>query len=200
MLTDKKHLMHCEYSLHYLNKDNTISIDEAGIILQEIGSLAYYDLRGRVEDEVFQASVQQAFGLVLPKAPRSSSANEQYMICWLSPDEWFVIDKQNRELASFDKNTHCSFVDVSSGYTCLRVSGSKVQSLLMHSCIYDLSPGNFKIGQCVQTKFAQASALICNQAENTFDLIIRRSFADYIGLWCFDASSPYGCIILDVGG
>jgi len=45
------------------------------------------------------------------------------------------------------------------------------------------------------TVFAKSTATIRRSGEQRFELIIRRSFSDYIWLWLQDASREYGLVI-----
>lgn len=51
------------------------------------------------------------------------------------------------------------------------------------------------VNRCVQTNFAKATALVSSNADGSFDLTIRRSFADYIAQWLLDAGQEHGCVI-----
>jgi sarcosine oxidase gamma subunit len=50
-------------------------------------------------------------------------------------------------------------------------------------------------GLVVQTPFAKASAVISNRCDGSYDLVIRRSFADYVAQWLLDAGGEFGCRI-----
>ncbi len=65
----------------------------------------------------------------------------------------------------------------------------------MKSSVYDFHPDNFQPGKCVQTTFAKAGALVSKKSDGSFDLVIRRSFTDYIAEWLLDAGKEYGCSI-----
>ncbi|MGB0447236.1 MAG: sarcosine oxidase subunit gamma family protein, partial [Pseudomonadales bacterium] len=54
----------------------------------------------------------------------------------------------------------------------------------------------FPVGKVVQTTFAKTGATICKCNDGSFDLVIRRSFADYFFLWLKDASEDYGLAVI----
>jgi heterotetrameric sarcosine oxidase gamma subunit len=73
-----------------------------------------------------------------------------------------------------------------------------VQTLLKKSSVYDFAvwpQAEKNAGRCAQTTFAKASAVISNKSDGSFDLIVRRSFADYIARWLLDAGQEFGCRI-----
>ena len=77
-----------------------------------------------------------------------------------------------------------SLVDVTGGQVLLRLGGSHVREVLAKGCTLDLHPRAFKAGQCAQTTLAKTSMLIALIDDApTFDIIVRRSFAEYAALW-----------------
>lgn len=161
--------------------------------MEEIAPLHFFTLRGDLNNSTLQKALITCLQLELPKAPKKSSHTNQCSCYWLSPDEWLIVIRDECALANisqFDRQRpeHSALVDNSSGLTLLKLSGQKVYQLLMKSCCYDFSREAFQISQCVQTKFAKANAIIYKHDEQTFELIIRRSFADYLASWCVEAS------------
>ncbi len=57
---------------------------------------------------------------------------------------------------------------------------------------YDVHPSNFPVGKAVGSIFAKSQCVIRHTGEDTWELVVRRSFADYFWLWLQDASAEYG--------
>jgi len=94
-------------------------------------------------------------------------------------------------LAALD-DVFSSVVDNSSGLTMIRVSGENAAALIATDCPLDLHPSHFKPDHCAQTRLAKAGATITPLADGSgFELIIRRSFADYLLLWLQDAAVAF---------
>ena len=73
-----------------------------------------------------------------------------------------------------------------------------VATVLKKSTVYDFEAWDLATpisGCAAQTTFAKASALISNRSDGSYNLVIRRSFADYIALWLLDAGEEFGCRI-----
>ncbi len=83
-------------------------------------------------------------------------------------------------------------MDLSGGQTLVQLSGEAVQMVLKKSSGYDFSVDHFPVGRCVQTTFAKATALVSRTGDDAFDLVIRRSFSDYLFRWIMDAADEYG--------
>ncbi|MBD5804433.1 Sarcosine oxidase, gamma subunit family [Azoarcus sp. Aa7] len=60
---------------------------------------------------------------------------------------------------------------------------------------YDVHPRNFPVGKGVTSVFAKSSAVIRRVAEARWELVIRRSFADYLFSWILDAAEEFGVFV-----
>ena len=171
-----------------------------GVCLREKKLLGHLTLRGDADDSNFAGGVHKALGLELPVA-LTLVANGDTSLQWLGPDEWLLIVPSGTEFAVEQKlraeleGQHIAVVNVSGGQTLVELSGPKVREMLMKSSIYDVHPSNFPVGKAVGTMFAKSQLVIRHTGEDTWELVVRRSFADYIWLWLQDASAEYGLAI-----
>ncbi|MGE8362188.1 sarcosine oxidase subunit gamma [Pseudomonas sp.] len=172
----------------------------AGITLREKKLLGHLTLRGDAKDPAFAGGVHKALGLELPVA-LTLVADGDTSLQWLAPDEWLLIVPSGTEFAVEQKlraaleGLFFAVVNVSGGQTLLELSGPKVRQLLMKSTSYDVHPSNFPVGKAVGTHFAKSQLVIRHTAEDTWELVVRRSFSDYFWLWLQDASAEYGLAI-----
>ena len=162
--------------------------------IEEESFLGYLNLRGKPTNMAFVAAVLKVLGCEPPTEANTMRESGDYRIYWLGPDEWLVITptgqagKVRDELKAELKEVFSSVVDNSSGLTLLKITGENAANLLSRDCPLDLHPREFKPGQCAQTRLAKAGMMIAPFREgHGFEIIIRRSFADYIGLWMQDA-------------
>jgi sarcosine oxidase subunit gamma len=121
-----------------------------------------------------------------------------YRIYWLGPDEWLIMtpagqqDELKAKLHKALKGVFSAVVDNSSGLTTLHITGDNAGALLATDCPLDLHPRAFKAGQCAQTRLAKAGMTLSPLSKETgFEVIIRRSFADYLLLWLQDAAVAF---------
>jgi sarcosine oxidase subunit gamma len=187
-----------ETPLHYVTAEAAgQSGADAGIVIREQAHMGHLNLRGDPEDEAFRRGVAAVLGVELPVEPRSCASNDDNRLYWLGPNEWLAIVVGGTEAeveARLRQNLsgHFSVVNVSGGQTLLNLSGEAVAMVLKKSSVYDFHSSQFDQGRCVQTTFAKASALVSKSANDSFDLVIRRSFSDYLFRWIVDAASEYG--------
>ncbi|MGM8931948.1 sarcosine oxidase subunit gamma [Salinicola halophyticus] len=169
---------------------------DSRVTLVEHAFLDHLVLRG--EPLVLAASVQAVLGLELPVEPQRLVIGETGSLQWLSPDEWLLIVAAGegfglqRELREALGDSHFSIVDVSGGQTLLELGGERAVDVLMKSTIYDVDPRAFPIGKGVTSVFAKATAVIRRVGEERWELVVRRSFADYCLCWLLDAGEEYG--------
>ncbi|BAU72097.1 sarcosine oxidase subunit gamma [Metapseudomonas furukawaii] len=172
----------------------------AGVILREKKLLGHLVIRGDASDPAFAGGVHKALGLELPVA-LTLVANGDSSLQWLGPDEWLLVVPGGTEyeveqrLRAALEGQHISVVNVSGGQTLLELSGPHARDVLMKSTVYDVHPSNFPVGKAVGTTFAKAGAVIRHTGEDTWELVIRRSFSDYLWLWLQDASAEYGLAV-----
>ena len=187
-----------ESPLHYMT--NTATADQSpkcGVVIQEQALRGHLNLRGDPDDEMFRSGAAEALGLELPFVPGTCINSPQVSVYWLGPNEWLIIvpgggeEEVQRRLRQI-LSGRFSIVDVSGGQTLVKLSGPDVGNVLKKSSGYDFHPNCFAPGRCVQTTFAKATAVVSKNPDNSIELIIRRSFADYLFGWIVDAAREYG--------
>ena len=172
----------------------------AGVILREKKLLGHITLRGDGKDAAFAEGVHKALGLELPAA-LCLVAKGEVSVQWMGPDEFLIIVPRGEEFAVEQKlraaldGQHIQVVNVSGGQTLLELSGPNVRDVLMKSTSYDVHPNQFPVGKAIGSHFAKTSLYIRHTGEDTWELLVRRSFSDYIWAWLQDASGEYGLAI-----
>jgi len=158
-------------------------------------------LRGETDDRAFMAAVGQALDMVLPADPNTSASAGGVTAIWLGPDEWLLTtDADNaatllRKLRDALAGLAAAIVDVSDAATVIALSGPNAHDVLAKGCPLDLHPSVFAPGRVAQTIVAQADAIlhrVDDGGEASFDIHVRRSFAEYLWLWLADAGLEYG--------
>ena len=168
-----------------------------GVEIREIRSRGCLNLRGDADDPAFRDAVATALGLDLPIKPCSWHHAGEARAYWLGPHEWLLIVPDGKQSKLEQRLRDAvpgppSVTDVSGGLAHVNLAGADVDKVLQKSSPYDFHPRNFPPGRCVQTVFAKAAALVAANADASFDLVIRRSYADYLSGWIADAAAEYG--------
>ena len=168
------------------------------VVLRERAMLGHLILRGGAI--VLDEAVHRVLGFGLPGRPNGLTRDEsgERSIQWLSPDEWLLIVPGGEEFSLEGKlrealaDAHYAIVNVSGGQTLIELEGEMARELLMKSTPYDVHPDAFPVGKGVTTVFAKANLILRRPTEERWELVLRRSFADYCYRWILDAGSEYG--------
>ncbi|AOJ04936.1 MULTISPECIES: sarcosine oxidase subunit gamma [Burkholderia] len=155
------------------------------------------NVRGEPNDPAFVRAFEQVVGCRPPMKPNTVARSADYDVLWLGPDEWLVRSNGavaagalEAKLAEAVQGMYAAAVDVGSGYTVVEVSGERARDVLARGCPLDLHPRMFGVGQCAQSHYFKASIALVPMGGDTFDIVVRRSFADYFSRIMLDAAAP----------
>lgn len=177
----------------------TDGVASAGLIVREEAFLGHLNLRGKAADPRFTGAVGGVMGDALPIVANTLTELNGVTMYWLGPDEWLIVtpDESRRrieqDLRRALASQHFALTDVSGGQTALHLHGTHVRDVLAKGCPIDFHPRVFGIGQCAQSHLGKAPVLIGQIEEQPyFELIVRRSFAEYVWTWLEAAAEEYG--------
>jgi sarcosine oxidase subunit gamma len=121
-----------------------------------------------------------------------------HRVYWLGPDEWLIVTSINgtrelvTELREALSGQHASVAELSGGQIAMRINGPRVRDVLAKGCTLDLHPAEFAVGACAQSGLAKANVLIGRfDEESGFEIVVRRSFAEYLALWLEHAAAEF---------
>lgn len=160
-----------------------------------LSPLPFSDRRILRADEKGLEKAGKALG-VKPPAPGQMSVSESVRVTWLSPDEWLIdlAADLSGGVSEALAGTHYQLVDVSDYYVGMSYSGPKTRDALAKLATRDLREASFPAGSATSLILGQAQVILqCDpDRADTFVVIVRLSYADY--LWCLlaDAGMEYG--------
>lgn len=179
-----------------------VEIDKARVICAERPFLGHVNLRGDADDARFVAAVASVVHAALPTTPNTVTHGDDNVVYWLGPDEWLIVtptereDAIARELRAALAGLFVAITEIGGGQTVITLRGHAVRELLAKGSPLDLHPRVFGVDRCAQSHLAKAPILI-RQVDDvpSFEIVVRRSFADYLWLWLEDAASEYALAI-----
>lgn len=197
-----------ESALHHANLKKLAARTESngGVSLCELPLTGLLVLRAKSDKAALQAALQSTLNLDLPEtlgctANSNNTGPLKPCVRWVAPDEWmlscpveeaFGIENKLRSSLT-DKSV--AIVNVTGGYTVLHLSGPNAYDVLKKSTTYDVHPSHFSAGKVVNTVLAKAQVTMRCIEMNEYELIVRRSFADYLWHWIQVVSIEYGLSI-----
>jgi len=184
---------------------------QATVSLTSSAATGLLMIRAVSETSAVSKALEAQCGIALSSRLQSLH-NDQYCVRWMSPDAWllscplaecYAIETALRDVVS----GHMAIVNVSGGYTILGLHGPDARRVLMKSTGYDTHPEHLPPGKVVNTTFAKTQVTLrcvsidksSDEAGDTssdevghYELIVRRSYSDYVWLWIQQAAAEYG--------
>ena len=180
-----------QLSMHHVSKLHPANSEHYSLTEMAAGQLVIRVPESNLKNAA--KAIKAVTKLELPSTLQSTS-NADFALYWISPDEFLLLVAERTEAEVEAKlrdkmEGHFAIVNVTGGQTLVELSGERAEQILKKSTIYDVHERNFPIGKVVTTKFAKAQVVITRTGSDSFHLIIRRSFSDYIWQWMVDAGS-----------
>jgi sarcosine oxidase subunit gamma len=167
-----------------------LRVDGRECALAEMPLADMWNLRGNASDAGFAAGVLQHTGLHLPLKANGASIDPQRQLLWMGPDEWLLKISGGRgepvavALRAAFQGRHSAVIDVGHGNTTLSLQGPGAADLLSRGCPLDLHARAFPTGSLAQSHIAKTNAtVLCLQAGTSYEITVRRSFANYLFHW-----------------
>lgn len=170
----------------------------AAVTVSIVAHFGHISLRGDASDTEFLELAEKILQQELPIVANTTSVDGEHRIYWLGPDEWLIVTSDDqlaklyRRLVDEMSLQNVAVNDLSGGQVTMRLSGA-AESLLSKGCTLDLAVGRFPVGSCAQSGLAKASVLISRIDDaGSFDIVVRRSFAEYLMKWLRTAGQEFG--------
>lgn len=183
--------------------------DSATVTLAQRPFLGKVSLRGDPEDEGFAGAVRGVTGRDLPTSARGEFGGDGSGLLRLGPDEWLLVcasleeaESLARRLSEAFAGRYATAIDVSSGYTVLRLGGAAAKATLQKGCTIDLDAPHFAAGDCTRTRLGNADVILhCVEDDGgdgsggLYDIYVPRSYAVSLWQWLDEASFEYGLAV-----
>ena len=169
--------------------------------MKEKTPVAKINLRGNIENKEFSSKVGKILGMILPNEACSTSNKEKITSLWLGPNEWLIVsnDEVSKETNIYEleqilfdgisKTNLGAVTNVTDHFTIFSLSGSNIFEILSKGSPLDFESKVFGNNKVVQTILNHVDVTIHRKNENSVDLYVRRSFANYLWDWIKDSAS-----------
>ncbi|MDN5756004.1 MAG: sarcosine oxidase subunit gamma family protein [Micrococcaceae bacterium] len=167
---------------------------ERGVALRELPFLTQIGLRV-VPGSATARVMESALGLSLPQRVGEVGGDQDRAVLWQGPDEFLLVGPPDSVdaaplaelLGDGEGALPGSVVDLSGNRTTLELSGPSARSVLEKGCHFDMHPSVFATGSAVTTTIGPVPVILWKTQEDTFRIMPRASFADYMVHWLLDA-------------
>lgn len=149
-------------------------------------------------------ALEGVLGTTLPRSAGEVTGHDQHSVLWQGPDEWLVVSQMaaDRLVATLQRSVagaHAAVVDVSANRTVLELRGTAARAVLEKGCPLDLHPRAFAPGRAVATTVARIPLVLWQVGPDSYRLLPRSSFAEYVARWLLDASQEFASDVRDAG-
>jgi sarcosine oxidase subunit gamma len=115
-----------------------------------------------------------------PVEPNTAAEVDGRLVLWLGPDEWLVVGGIEADFPAA-----AAAVDVSANRVAFELSGPDAPGVLAQGCSLDLE--HVGPGRCAQTLLARAPIVLLHVDPETWAILVRPSYANYVRAWLTDA-------------
>lgn len=142
------------------------------------------------------ARVAAVLGASLPTTCGGVTGAGAHQTLWLGPNEWLVVTTAD-PVALADQLTAALgddpglALDLSANRTVLELGGPRAREVLEKGCPADLHPRTFTPGHALSTTLARVPVLLWQTGDESYRLLPRSSFADYVARWLLDAMAEF---------
>lgn len=173
------------------------SAESDGVVVEIRAGLHHFNLRGDADDERFLRATRDVLGSPLPTIANTMTTGA-LSTYWLGPDEWLIVSSSGSGpelLSGLERSLAdriASVNELSGGQLALRLAGTDVPQIFAKGCTLDFDARAFPAGSCAQTGLGKANVLIGRSSDDpVFDIIVRRSFAEYLAIWLQNAGAEF---------
>lgn len=140
--------------------------------------------------------IEKRLGASLPATCGAVTIGDGCSVLWLSPDEFLVVsDGQPAELTASLvealEGEPGSATDLSANRTTFELSGPSARAVLEKGCPLDLHPRAFDVGSAYVTLIGSVPVILWKVTEESYEILPRSSFADFLGRWLLDAMAEF---------
>lgn len=176
----------------------------SGVRVTLPGVVGLLVVRADPESTALADAFSEVLDLPLPER-LGSTASGACCARWISPDEW-LLSCPPAECAEVERGLRnaldgaFSVTEVTGGYALLELSGPEARTVLAKSTPLDVDPRAFSPGRVAGTVFAKTTVTLRHVDDGRYELICRRSFADYVARWIARASDEHGLSVTEARG
>jgi sarcosine oxidase subunit gamma len=142
------------------------------------------------------SAVEELLGVAWPQKTGIVASGRADIIC-VGPTDWLALATEPEATVWLDQLTAAfggsefRATHVSDALARIEIAGPEVRDLLTKGCSLDLHPPLFPVGRSARTRFAGMPVIVRCTGTSKFELVITRSYADFLLSWLEDAELEF---------
>jgi sarcosine oxidase subunit gamma len=166
------------------------------VSLREVPFLTMVGLRV-VPGSAAAGRIETCLTARLPISCGEVSIADGLSVLWLAPDEFLAVSGDHPAtevtlglLEALDGGPG-SVTDLSANRTTFELTGASSRAVLEKGCPLDLHPRSFAVNQAYVTLIGSVPVVLRKTADETYQILPRSSYADFLGRWLIDAMAEF---------
>jgi sarcosine oxidase subunit gamma len=196
-MTQKERGKMSEYDLHYpleniISAFNSNNSEQKRAFIRIENGINFFLIRASNDEETC-GYAKEILNQSLPLKFNTFNSG-MHEIYWLRPNEWLVATKENIKSmsAKIDQNIDIHIIDQTGGFAQMRLEGENSRDILEKGCPLDIRSKALNPGMCAQTNLAKSNVILAQLDDSpSYNIIVRRSFANYMVEWILNAGKEY---------
>jgi sarcosine oxidase, subunit gamma len=141
-------------------------------------------------------AIESAPGVSWPSVVGVVARGRADILC-IGPADWLVVAGDcdanilRQWLGGVFEDPAFRATDLSQAFSRIEIKGAEVRDLLAKGCSLDLHPPLFAPGRAVCTRFAGMPVIVHCTGAFAFELIVTRSYVEYLMSWLADAELEF---------
>ena len=142
------------------------------------------------------ATIENGLGVSWPTVTGIVGGGRADILC-IGPTDWLVVASDpeasvlKSRLDTLFEGGAFRATDVSQSLARIQVAGPNARDLLAKGCSLDLHPPLFPPGRAARTRFAGLAVIVRRTSTATFELVVTRSYLEYLMSWFADAELEF---------
>jgi sarcosine oxidase subunit gamma len=169
-----------------------------GVTFAEATIACAWNVQGDVERAAFADEAHRLFGVRLPTPPNTIARSDAATALWLGPQSWLLLARHGSTFADYHAARDSlnaaggALFAVTASRIAWTIAGSHAATVLAKSCPLDFHPRTFQAGTCTQSLLGHVNALFVKDADDTYTVMVARSFARDIWRVLCGSAAQYG--------
>ena len=171
------------------------SVNYNNLSLEEKTPIFKLNIRGKTNNKNFTSSIGKILGIILPTQVGSIISKEYISVITTGPNEWLLTSNNKTDnnlrleeilFENISKNKLGAVTNITDQFTIFSLVGSNIFKILSKSSPFDFD--KLSNNHSAQTLFNNVDITIIKKDNANIDLLVRRSFSEYLWDWLNDSA------------
>jgi sarcosine oxidase subunit gamma len=163
---------------------------------QVLGASSIARVQSWISEALAPTAVENLLGAPWPRKTGAVASGRADIIC-VGATDWLVQAGESDgaewldQLVAAFAGSPFRATNIADALVRIEIEGPEVHDLLSKGCSLDLHPPRFPVGRFARTRFAGMPVIVRCTGTFTFELLVTRSYVDFLLAWLADAELEF---------